>query len=245
MPEHEVWLTALFNDYLAGLANAILGVFNVAAENPMRPWQNWIVMELLVAAILIVVVAILRTGLSVDNPGKLQHVFETVYGFLKDQAAEVGIQHGEKYVGYFGTVFIMILSMNLIGIIPSFESPTMSAVVPAGMAVCTFLYYNTMGIRAMGPLKYLGHFAGPVWWLAWLLFPLEIIGNLARLLSLTVRLYGNMYAGEQVTNVFLSLTYVVVPVIFMGLHVFVSILQAYVFTLLSMIYVSTVTSHEH
>jgi F-type H+-transporting ATPase subunit a len=94
-------------------------------------------------------------------------------------------------------------------------------------------------------LKYAAHFAGPIWWLAPLMLPIELISNFARPLSLTVRLYGNMFAGESVTNVFLSLTYLVMPAIFMGLHVFVAFLQAYVFTLLTMIYVSGATAHEH
>jgi len=97
----------------------------------------------------------------------------------------------------------------------------------------------------LGVAKYLAHFAGPMLALAWLMIPIEIIGHVARMLSLTVRLYANMFAGEQITNVFISLTYLIAPVVFMGLHVFVSILQAYVFSLLTMIYVSMATAHEH
>ena len=245
MPEHELWLTALFNDHLAGVANAILGVFNVHAENPARPWENWIVMELLVVAILMVLAAVVRAGLSPDKPGKLQHVFELLYGFLKTQASEVGIEHPEKYSAFFGTLFVFIATMNLIGIIPIFESPTMAVFVPAGLAVSTWVYYHVMGVRELGPVKYMKHFLGPVIWLAPLMIFIEIIGHVARMLSLTVRLYGNMFAGEQITTVFIGLTYLVVPVIFMGLHVFVAFLQAYVFSLLTMIYVSMATAHEH
>ena len=256
MPEHELWLTALFNDYLAGVANSVLAVFRMSAENPSRPWQNWAVMELLVVAILLVLAAVLRPALSVDKPGKLQHIFEVIYGFWKQTAEDFGIHHGAKYVPYFCTLFIFILTMNLIGVIPVFQSPTMNPSVPAGLAVCTFIYYNFMGIRENGVLKYLAHFAGPlrpsggivvVFFGAIFMvfmFGLEIISNLARLLSLTIRLWGNMFAGEQVTNVFLQLTYLIGPAIFMGLHVFVSLMQAYVFALLTVIYVSMVTAHE-
>jgi F-type H+-transporting ATPase subunit a len=242
--EQELGLTALFNDHFAGVANSILGMVGLTAEHPDRPWENWIVMEILVVAILIALVAVLRASLSVDKPGKIQHLFESIYEFLIHQAHEVGIHHPEKYVNYFGTLFIFILSMNLIGAIPGFESPTMTVAVPAGMAVCTFLYYNAMGFRENG-IKYLLHFMGPVWWMAWLMIPIEIISHLARPLSLTVRLYGNMSGGEQVTESFLKLVHLLVPVIFMGLHVFVALLQAYVFTLLSMIYVSMATAHDH
>jgi len=244
MPEHELWLTALFNDYLAGIALAILNAFHQTVANTTRPWQNWIVMELLVVALVMLLVAVLRSRLSVDNPGKLQHLFELTWEFIRNTAEEVGIHHSEKYAGYFGTVFIFILSMNLIGIIPTFESPTMTAAVPLGMALCTFAYYNFWGFREMGVGKYLAHFAGPVWWLAPLMIPIEIISHLARPLSLTFRLYGNMLAGEQVTGLFIRLTYLVMPVVFMGLHLFVAFLQAYIFTLLTMIYVSFATAHE-
>jgi len=245
MPEHELWLTALFNDYLAGVANAILGVFNVHAENQARPWENWIVMELLVVAILMVLAAAVRASLSPDKPGKLQHIFELLYGFLKTQASEVGIHHPEKYSAFFGTLFVFIAAMNLIGIIPIFESPTMAVSVPAGLAVSTWVYYHYQGVRELGVAKYLAHFMGPILALFWLMIPIEIIGHFARMLSLTVRLYGNMFAGEQITNVFIGLTYIGIPVIFMALHVFVAFLQAYVFSLLTMIYVSMATAHEH
>ena len=176
---------------------------------------------------------------------RLQHVFELIYGFIKTQASEVGIHHPEKYSAFFGTLFVFVAAMNLIGIIPIFESPTMSVYVPVGLAISTWVYYHAQGFRELGFGKYLAHFAGPMLALAWLMIPIEIIGHFARMLSLTVRLYANMFAGEQITNVFISLTYLIAPVVFMGLHVFVSILQAYVFSLLTMIYVSMATAHEH
>jgi F-type H+-transporting ATPase subunit a len=98
---------------------------------------------------------------------------------------------------------------------------------------------------AIGPWKYAGHFAGPIWWMAPLMIPIEIVSHLARPLSLTIRLFANMYAGEQVTMVFLSLTYFLLPALFMGLHVFVGLLQAYVFMLLTMMYVGGAVSQEH
>ena len=245
MPEHELWLTVLFNNYLAGFANALLGLFNLHATNPTRPWENWIVMELLVVAILMVLAAVVRSRLSAENPGNLQQLYELLFGFLKTQANQVGIEHPDQYLAFFGTLFIFILVMNLIGIIPIFESPTMAVAVPTGLAISTWVYYHVMGVRELGPLKYMKHFLGPVIWLAPLMIFIEIIGHIARMLSLTVRLYGNMFAGEQITTVFIALTYLVVPVVFMGLHVFVAFLQAYVFTLLTMIYVSMATAHEH
>ena len=249
--EKELWLTSLFNNILAGPANAVLGLFHVTAEHPERPWENWLVTEILVVVLLMLTVAILRSRLSVDKPGKLQHLFEMMNEFFHTTIDEVGIHHGGKYIPYIGTIFIFILSLNLIGIIPAFESPTMAPWVPAGLALVTFVYFNAMGFSAHG-IKYLAHFAGPVRFpnpianVAIILFllPIEIISVLIRPLSLTVRLYGNMFAGEQVTNVFLSLTKLVVPVIFMGLHVFVAFIQTYVFYLLCVIYIGGAVAHE-
>lgn len=241
---HELWVTALFNNYLAAPANAFLNLFGVHAHDPAKPWVNWMTMQIVVALIIVALFAILRSRLSVDNPGKLQHMFEVIYKFLDDQAHEV-IGHGSgKYLALFGTLFIFILFANLIGIIPSFESPTMFPQVTVGCAILAFLYYNVAGIKEQGAGKYLAHFAGPLPVLALLMIPIEIISHLARPLSLSIRLYANMFAGEQVTLAFLGLTYLIGPAIFMGLHTFVAVLQAYVFTLLTMIYVGGAVAHE-
>ncbi len=244
MQEHELWLTRLFNDHLAGVANAILGWFGLEAHNPARPWTNFITMQILVAAIIVVLFALLRRRLSVDRPGRLQHCFEIIYNFLRGQADEVVGHAGRAHLPFFGTIFLFILFSNLLGIIPGFESPTMFPYVPAGCAVAAFLFYHWAGIRAQGLGRYLAHFAGPVPLMAPIMIPIEVVSHLGRPLSLTVRLFANMYAGEQVTLVFISLSYLVVPALFMGLHVFVAFLQAYVFALLTMVYVAGAVAHE-
>lgn len=243
MPETELWITKIFNDHLAGLGNAFLGLVGMHAE--ARPWANFITMQILVAAIIIILAAVLRARLSFDRPGKLQHIFELIYEFVDGQAEDQMGHGGAKYMAYFATIFIFILVSNLIGIIPGFDAPTMYPSVPAGCAIATFLYYNGVGLRSNGPVKYAAHFAGPVWWLAPLMIPIEIVSHLARPLSLTIRLYANMFAGEKLTAVFISLTYFLIPAAFMGLHVFVALLQAYIFLLLTMIYVAGATAHEH
>lgn len=244
MPEHEIWLTKLFNDHLAGWGDWLLSLFHVHAENPARPWANFITMEILVAAIIVVLFAMLRPRLSMDRPGKLQHIFEVIYSFLRGEATENIGHEGPKFLPFLGTLFIFILFCNLIGIIPGFESPTMNPSVPAGCAVLVFVYYNFMGFKQQGIFKYLAHFAGPMPILAPLMVPIELISHMARPLSLTIRLFANMLAGEKVTVVFLGLTYLVAPALFMGLHVFVSFLQAYIFVLLTMIYLSETVPHE-
>jgi F-type H+-transporting ATPase subunit a len=243
MPESELWVTKIFNDYLAAPGNAALGLVGMHAQ--ARPWADFVVMQFVVVVLLMVVFAILRPRLSPDRPGALQHIFEMFYQFVKGQG-ETQMGHAvHHYLAFFGTLFLFILTSNLVGLVPGFESPTQTASVTAGCAVATFAYYNLAGVIAQGPLRYLAHFAGPLWWLAPLMFPIEIISHLARVLSLTVRLYANMFAGDQVTEVFLSLTKFAIPVVFMGLHIFVGVIQSYIFMLLAMVYVGGAVAHEH
>ena len=242
MQETELWLTKIFNDYLATPGNWFLSMAGLPHQ--ARPWADFIVMQVLVMTILVLLFAMLRGRLSADRPGKLQHTFELIYEFVHGQTEDQMGHGGVKYLGYFGTIFLFILFSNLIGLIPGFEAPTMNPVVPLGCAVATFLYYNLVGIKANGA-KYAAHFVGPFWWLAPLMVPIEIVSHLARPLSLTIRLFANMYAGEKVTMVFLSLTYFMIPAVFMGLHLFVALMQAYIFMLLTMIYVAGAMAHEH
>ena len=244
MSTHEAWLTKLFNEYFAGLGNWLLALFHQKAENSAEPWADFIVMQLLVAAILIVLFAILRSRLSADKPGAMQHIFELIHGFVGGEAeGQVG-HDGHRHVVLFETLFVFLLICNLIGLVPGFVSPTQIIYVPVGCALVAFVYYNLVGLRKNGLVKYSAHFAGPIWWLAPLMIPIEIIGHLARPLSLTIRLFANMYAGEQVTLVFLNLTFFAIPALFMGLHVFVALLQAYIFMLLTMIYVAGAVAEE-
>jgi len=241
--EHEIWITSLLNSFLAGPANAVLNAAGLV-HDPTHPWSNWLAMEIVVALLLVVLFAVVRSQLSVDTPGKLQHVLEVIYEFLGAQADEVVGHDAKKFRVFFGTLFLFILSMNLIGLIPGLESPTMFPQVTVALAVWTFLYYHAQGIRT-NKIGYFRQFVGPMLLLAPLMIPIEIISHFARPLSLSVRLYANMFAGEQVYLTFLGLTKVFIPAIFIGLHLFVSFLQAYIFALLAMIYVSGAVSHEH
>jgi F-type H+-transporting ATPase subunit a len=245
MVTREAWLTEFLNSHFAGAGNSLLALFGQTASDPNAPWADFIVMQILVALILILLFAMLRSRLSVDKPGVMQQIFEAIHSFIGGEAdGQVG-HDGHHHVLIFETLFLFILVANLIGIIPGFVSPTQVIYVPVGCAIVAFLYYNWVGFKKQGAGKYLAHFAGPIWWMAPLMIPIEIISHFARPLSLSVRLFANMYAGEQVTLVFLSLTYLIFPAVFMGLHVFVSLLQAYIFVLLTMIYVAGAVAEEH
>jgi F-type H+-transporting ATPase subunit a len=202
---------------------------------------------------LIAAFLMLRSRLSVDSPGALQHIFEGTEGFVLGQSREIIGHHSEPYTAFFAIVFIFILACNLIGLVPGFESPTGVPVVPLGCAICSFLYYHTQGFKHAGP-KYLLHFFGPPMegmpliariLLAALMLPIELVSHTARLLSLTVRLWANIFAGDLITLVFFSMIPIGVPIIFSGLHILVALLQAYVFMLLSIIYVSGAVAEEH
>jgi F-type H+-transporting ATPase subunit a len=152
--------------------------------------------------------------------------------------------HSERFTPFLVALGLFILISNLFGVVPGLESPTASPVVPLGCAICAFVYYQAQGFRENG-FAYLKHFLGPMWWLSPLMFPLEIISHLARLMSLTIRLYANMFAGDMVTLVFFSLIPIGVPVIFLGLHIGVALLQAYIFVLLTTVYLAGAVATEH
>jgi F-type H+-transporting ATPase subunit a len=245
--EGQLWLTELLNRAFAKPVNAFLNllpqVFHPA--NPEAPIGNYVAMEILAIGILILFFLLVRSRLSMDKPGGLQHLAEMMDEFITKQSESIIGEHSERFTPFLTSLFLFILISNLIGLIPTLESPTSAIEITLGCAVVAFVYYNFQGIRAQGPVGYLKHFMGPVLWLAPLLFPIEILSHLARVMSLSIRLYANMFAGDAVTNAFFTLVPIGVPAIFLGLHVAVSVLQAYIFTLLTTIYLQGAVAHEH
>jgi len=252
MPE-QLWFTALLNRLFAGPVTALLVRLHFPPKHAEQPISNSFAMELLVFVILVGLFFLLRSRLSVDSPNGLQHSFEAIEGFVLDQSREIIGHHSEPYTAFFAILFIFILVCNLIGLIPGFESPTGVPVVPLGSAICAFIYYHTQGFKHAG-VKYLMHFFGPPMegmpmiakiLLAMLMLPIELVSHFARLLSLTVRLWANIFAGDLITLVFFSMIPIGIPIIFSGLHIVVAVLQAYVFMLLTIIYVSSAVAEEH
>lgn len=243
----QLWFTALLNHAFAKPVSTVLQalppVFHPA--NPEAPIPNDVAMEVLAVIILIVLFLVIRSRLSVDRPRGLQHLTEMLHEFINQQGEDVIGHDSGPFVPFLTALFLFILFSNLMGLIPTLESPTGAIQITLGCAIVAFVYYNFQGVRIQGPLGYLRHFAGPVWWLAWFLFPLEIISHLARIMSLSVRLYANMFAGDAVTNLFFSLIPIGVPVIFLFLHLGVAFLQAYVFVLLTTIYLQGAAAQEH
>jgi F-type H+-transporting ATPase subunit a len=243
MPE-QLFFTRLLNHWFASPTTALLHALHIQPQYPDAPITNAVAMEVLVVALLIVVFIIVRSRLSVESPSGLQHMFEGINGFIEGQSRDVIGHHSERFTPFLVALGLFILIANLFGVVPGLESPTGSPVVPLGCAICAFVYYQVQGFKTSG-VGYLKHFLGPMWWLSPLMLPLEIISHLARLMSLTIRLYANMFAGDMVTLVFFSLIPIAVPVIFLGLHIGVALLQAYIFVLLTTVYLAGAVATEH
>ncbi|MCB0347983.1 MAG: F0F1 ATP synthase subunit A [Bdellovibrionales bacterium] len=148
-----------------------------------------------------------------------------------------------RYVPLFGSIFLYVLFNNIMGMIPGMTPATDNVNTTVAVGIFSFLTYNYFGLRA-GGLTYLKHFLGPVIWLAWLMLPLEIVSHLVRPMSLGLRLMGNMQGDHTVIGIFLDLAPWGVPIIFYGLGLFVSVVQSFVFTLLSMVYLSMAVAHD-
>jgi F-type H+-transporting ATPase subunit a len=240
----QLAFTEFLNRIFGGAVLSLLHALNIQPANPVAPIPNNVAMEVLVFLFLMTFFVAVRMRLSVDSPGGLQHVMEGIEGFVGDLGHEIIGHNYQPYVPYLVALGLFILSCNLIGLIPGLESPTAVPVVPLGCAIVTWLYYHFQGLKANG-LGYFKHFIGPVWWLAILMFPIEVFSHLARVLSLTIRLFANMFAGEMVTLVFFSLIPLGVPIIFQGLHIGVAFIQTYIFVLLACVYLGEATAHEH
>lgn len=243
MPE-QLWFTEILNRLFGTAVTGLLEALKIHPKHPQAPIPNSLAMEILVLLFLVVLFLLVRARLSVDKPGTLQHIFEGAVGFVENQSREIIGPHSQGYTGFLVSLGLFILFCNLIGLVPGFESPTALPVVPLGCAIVAFFYYQVQGFRHAG-IRYLAHFAGPLPWLAPLMIPIELISHLARVLSLTIRLYANMFAGDMVTLVFFSLVPLGVPIAFLALHIGVSLLQTYIFVLLTTVYLAGAVTEQH
>jgi F-type H+-transporting ATPase subunit a len=177
-----------------------------------------------------------------DDSLSLRNLAELLVQGVSDMAEGVLGHNGRHYVHLYGSFFLFILCANLTGLLPGFSPPTNNFNVTFALGVTSFIAYNAYGFREQG-VGYLKHFVGPIWWLGILMVPLELIDNFVRPFSLSLRLFGNMTGDHVVLEIFTDLTKVVIPVVFYMLGAFVSLVQAFVFTLLSMVYVSLAVAH--
>jgi F-type H+-transporting ATPase subunit a len=166
-----------------------------------------------------------------------------IEGFVHFQDSILG-KEGRKYLPLTATIFFYVLALNLVGLIPGMPAATTSVWTTVPVALLIFFGFNYYGIKELGPFNYFKHFAGPVSWMAFIIFPLEILGTFLRILTLNLRLYWNVSADHIVLGLFTDLVPVLVPVIFYALGTFVCIMQAFVPTILTMIYIMLATQHE-
>src|SRR5258705_2483369 len=197
----------------------------------------------------VAIIWILKGQLSEDEPGAGQQTLELGVLAVRDMLEDIIGPHGLQYFPVVITFAVLILVSNLMGLFPLFMSPTSATSVTFALGVSSFLYYNSIGIKENGFFGHLKHFAGPIWYISWLIFPIELISNFIRPFSLGVRLFGNMFADEKVadtiSHLFAPYTYFLVPVALMPLGVFVCLVQTFVFILLSQLYLSEVSHAPH
>jgi F-type H+-transporting ATPase subunit a len=205
-----------------------------------------VIMALLVLAISCIVFPLMSRRLSRDNPGGFQQMLELVVGGLKSLLHEIIGHHGDRYLYIIGAFACFIFISNLFGLFFFLQPPTGNPNTTFALSLTAFLYFNYEGIKAQGIGHYLAHFAGPIWWLAPLMFPIELIGNFARILSLGMRLFGNIMGEHTATGIFMGLLPFVVPWPMMGLGIFGAFLQTFVFIMLTMVYIGgAVATEEH
>lgn len=211
------------------------------------PWYT--VMFIIACILSMTLIWILKGKLSEDEPGGGQQTLEASVLAIRGMLVDIVGPHGVKYFPVVMTFAVLILISNIMGLFPLFMSPTAATSVTFALGLTSFFYYNIIGIKENGLFGHLRHFAGPIWWIAPLIFLIEIIGNLVRPMSLGLRLFGNMFADEAVAANIAALappyTQWVVPVFLMPLGLFVAFIQTFVFVLLSMVYLSEVSHAPH
>jgi F-type H+-transporting ATPase subunit a len=248
--EHELWIVQAVNAALGPVAAALLRALGrpVPAHGEIIP--DYLVMAGLIVVAWTVLCLIVRNRLSVENPGKLQIVLEdgvsALQGMLKDYVGH----KGPNYLGIVTAMFVFILTGNLMGLVPGLKSPTGNINVTLGCALTVAVYYHIQGVKEQGIGAYLKHFAAPPGaplFIAPIMLPIEIISHISRVLSLSLRLFGNIFGEDLVILILFSIVPFLVPLPMMALGIITSALQAFIFVLLTTIYLggAVATDHEH
>jgi F-type H+-transporting ATPase subunit a len=241
--------------YTKPIWDKVLGWFGTTPEATFGPYtaENaipWYTVMFFIACILsVVIIWILKGKLSESAPGHGQQTLEVSVLAVRSMIQDIIGPHGLKYFPVVMTFAVLILVSNLMGLFPLFMSPTAATSVTFALGLSSFLYYNYIGISENGIIGHLKHLAGPIWWIAWLIFPIELISNLIRPFSLGIRLFGNLFADEKVLETVVNLappySQWLVPLPLMALSVFVALVQTFVFILLSQLYLSEVSHAPH
>lgn len=240
MEHHEFFISTVFNRYIA---NPVAGLFGYHSDHDVLPAH--LVMILLIGVGLTLFALVLRRRLRVEDPGTVQQALELLLEGISSLMADIIGPHARRFFPLLGALFMYILAGNLLGLVPGFVSPTSNINVTAGCAVIVFLYYNYQGFKTHGFRKYMAHFAGPSLVIAPLLFVIEIISHMARPFSLSVRLFGNIYAEELIIGSLNALFPFLIALPVMALALFASTVQAFIFIVLTMVYIGGAVEHAH
>jgi len=241
--EHSFFIVDLFNKIFGKPVAFLLSLVGIKVNNPEHLFPDHVVMCLIVAAALI-----LFFGLSSRKrnivPSKLQSILELIIQAFENLLVDTIGEQGRKYLPMIATIGLFILFCNLLGLVPGFMSPTSKLNVTVGCALSVFVYYHWQGIKSQGLFKYLKHFIGPIPLIAPLMLPIEIISHFSRPVSLSIRLFGNIFAEEMLILVIASMIPFLLPLPFMAIAIFTATIQAFVFVLLSCIYIAGAVAHE-
>ncbi len=201
---------------------------------------------LLSAGIALLLVKVAMSNLKVVPTGTQNLMEAYVNGVLQMGTDVMGKEAARRYLPLVATIGLFVGIANLIGVLPGFEAPTAFLEMPLTLALVVFVYYNFEGIRRQGVVKYFKHFLGPVWWLYWLMLPIEIVSHFSRLVSLSFRLFGNVKGDDMFLMVILMLAPWLLPMIPFALLSFMAFLQAFIFMMLTYVYLGgAVTVEEH
>lgn len=240
--EHSLWVVDAFNRVFGPPIAAVLGLAGIEVHDPLHAVPDYLVMALVVALTLAVVLGLASRRLAPVPRGR-QNVVEIVVQTFEGLAVDTIGPEGRKYLPVIGTVGLFVFGCNMIGLVPGFMSPTSKLNVTLGCALVVFFYYHWQGVKAQG-LKYFKHFMGPIPALAPLMIPIEVISHFSRPVSLSMRLFGNIFAEELLIVIMASIIPFFLPLPFMAVAIFTSVIQSFVFVLLSCIYISGAVAHE-
>ncbi len=241
--EHSLFVVDMFNKIVGRPLAALLIKLGIAVKDPAHFFPDYMVMCLFLVVGLSVALGLGARGLRLVPSGR-QNVLEMIVKTIEDLMTDIIGPQGKKYLPVIGTLGLFILCGNLLGLVPGFMSPTSKLNVTVGCALCVFVYYHWQGMKTQGVLKYLKHFMGPIPLLAPLLVPIEIISHFSRPVSLSIRLFGNIFAEELLILVIASIIPIVLPLPFMAVAIFTGTIQAFVFVLLACIYIGGAVAHE-